>query len=1114
MQKLFQQFKLAKILSLLPLLLVVVVALWIAVVNIHPNSIYSGWDNIQAEFDLPRYARQVFFGAWVEHQGLGGPAAQGQSAEILRLPFIFLLKILLPANLIRYVFIFSMYLLGGIGMYFYLIKIWLGNKLGNFKNWLASLGAVFYLLHILTLQQFYISFEMFTIQFAFLPFLLLNLHSLINKVSIKTVFSFILLQFLMAPSAHTQTVFYLAVVFSLLYVFFVSLQKRSFWSAIQMSFFVGLLTFFANAYWILPNLYYVSHNARYVQESRDNQLFAPESVWSVRESGTIENLTAGTQYLFNWMDYSFKNKNFDLIFNEWDSHLNKSLVRYLMQGLGILTILGSLSIIFDREKNWKRWAVLLMYIFCLIFIWVDLLPTSVILDKLYKSATFREAFRNPFTKLSILYSFVSILLFIGIIEKITIFLCSRKKIVKLWLFAANTIIGGLFLIIIYISLPSFQGHFLSEKLQIKYPSQYQEMFDYMNTLDKDLRVLQLPQFTHAGWEYYDWQFLREGNGYQGMGFNFFGFPQPLLMRDFDRWIETNDFFYYELKTSLDTYNANHFAQIAKKYNVDLVIVDETRMDPSRQHDFAVDHALLHAAGFSELWSKDFLSIYERNAIDKETEILVPNKVQFAEANNNRTRTDYLYQQEGDYVLTSESPNVVFPFSELMTHYPKNLQFDDLGVKVVNKVPRAVYELLMPGYKDSSYLVPAAIKYTDGKVSVDFPQSTLVLGEQSLKLPQLENFEFKLEDNFVADSIVIFFNNFGVIVDKNQPIYPVLDLVVGEKIKIEYAAKPTEISYENGMAKGSSFDSIEVAELDPDWAIIQRDLVLRTPEIEQLGLISYFPVIKLDLAQNPSVNCVNHQVGEIKTKFENGRAIYEADSRAVNCNGYSFKDISSSYSHVMRLMGKNYRGRGTKFFINYGDSNVLAEDYLEQDEVFDSYITLNQVSKDSFSSFYLNWETRSFGKESVNEIDGIYLQPLALNQLAQLKLSLIGQEAVLNRIKVGEDKLSFDAIHEVSFQCLGEKCYLGLDQTYDDLWLGFVKGGNEFLPHYRLNNWANLWQVSGKGTLVVFYLPELITLVAFVVVLITTLFLLVSVLKRKDKKIKVESGDFIDEEAAE
>ncbi|OGJ40697.1 MAG: hypothetical protein A2411_00215 [Candidatus Pacebacteria bacterium RIFOXYC1_FULL_39_21] len=1063
----------------LPLLLVVAVALIIARQNIDTTTIYSGWDNIHAEFDLARYARQVFFGAWVEHQGLGAPAAQAQLAEIPRLPILLLLHTLLPANLIRYVFIFLMYLIGGVGMYWYLATIWLKQNKTSFKTWLAALGGLFYLLHVLTLQQFYISFEMFMTQFAFLPFLLVIIHRLAKQINSKNILLFVLLQLLLAPSSHTSTVFYLAVLFSLVYGFFLIVKENPL-KALRFSILLGLLTLLAHAYWILPNLYYTLNNASYVAGSRTNQLFAPESVWSVREAGTLSNLTSGTHYLFSWRDYDFATQQFEFIFDEWLPHLNQWSVKIMLQILGVFTMIGGLLLIKAKNKGWQRFSILIIYLFCLSFIWIDLLPSNKLIDQLYQSGSFREAFRNPFTKLSIIYSFVSVLLFIQLAESLVNYFKRNGRKHFPGKFVAIGLLGALAGMMIYISWPSFQGHFISEKLKIEYPAEYQAMFNYLSDQDPHLRILQLPQFSHASWEYYTWPWLGEGNGYQGMGFYFFGFPQAFLNRDADRWVATSDSFYHELKHALDRQNATHFGEILAKYRVDLLIIDETRLDPNREHTYLVDHRLAREAGLTEVWRENFLTIYQRQSETADQEIFAPKQLTKTSVATERVRTDYLYREQGDYLTTGETEaTVIYPLADLVVHQLNGLDFTDDGLRMIRPLTDGKYTLTVPGWQEKYYFTPVAIRYQQQTVTVSFPRVEIQVEGKTITLPRLADFEFEVVPDLTA--IMLFFNEGGAIVEQNQSAFPILKVPVGESVKIELIEFPGELVYlPSGEVDVTGLTVNPVARLNVDWSAFTSAQTLSVDQAHELKIISRFPSLTVDLLKNPTVNCATGKQGSILTQSQKNTVLFQADDFGVNCGGYAFEHLSSAYPYVMELKGKNYQGRGIKFFISYTDRAIVPEDYLIQENEYVAYIGLGKISDDPRDIFYLNWETRSFGKEDINELESISLAPFPLEQLAGLKLEKLETPLQFeNRAEILQDRVYLDSIHLIKADCPEEACWVALDQSFDDLWLAFRVGKADFLPHHRYNNWANIWQLDKTGTIVIFYLPELVSLLSMV-----------------------------------
>lgn len=1056
-----------KIRRWLPLLLIVAVWLVIFIKNVKWGFYYTGWDNIHAEFDLLRYAKQVFFGAWLEHQGLGAPMGLSHLSEIFRLPILLILKILLPDFLIRYAFIFIYYLIGGVGTYFYLKNFWISSK-NRFSDWIASVGAIFYMLHILTLQQFYISFELFMVQFAFLPFLLISVHLLTKKVNIRHTFFFILTQLLIAPSGHTGTLFYLGTLVVLIYAFFINFNK-GFIKAFLFSFIIGLITFFSNAYWIVPNLYYGFNNSSYVQESRDNQLFGLESIWSIKDASTWTNFFKGTHYIFSWKDYSFANKDFDFIFNEWADHLTNPFVSIVLLSLGVMTVLGCGLAIFDKKKDKKRWAIILVYLFSISFIWFDLFPTKFIFNKLYQSSSFLEAFRNPFTKLSVIYSFVSVLLFVQFLEFVVDAIVRNKKLVIKEKLVSFLFLAITFLAIIYSVVPSFQGHFISEKLKVKFPPVYWEMFDYLQGRDKDLRVLQLPQTSHAGWEYYDWQFLGENNGYQGLGFYFFGFPQPFLNRDSDRWSETSDFFYHELKYSLDKQDSKQFRLILDKYNVDLIIIDETKIEATRENNSQLDHNLVITAGLLKVWEKDFLTIYERNSIDSEDSLIIPGSITYVSAKTDRVRQDYPYQDQGDYILVEEDlASFIYPFTDLVKHQASNVEFLENNQISLNKeVVEGSYKLTVPSLKSNRYKTPVQIIYKNGAVLVVFPINQIKIGGKIISLPRINNFSFAVSKGH--PSITVFFNNQGISLSEGQSVQPVIDLEVGKNVQLSYS-----------FDKNNQLNNLDGGVLDIDWNILGREFERDFQEVSQIEFITTFPYQNLDILKNPTVNCSQPSRGVVETTLEDGNYVYKADQYGVNCSGYAFDYVSSSYSYFLNLVGENIKGRGIKLFINYSDPRIVQEDYLLAGGKFNETISLLELSSDARDQFNLNWETRSFGKDSQDSLSSLILGAFPIKKVSQIKLERLEKDftspsKINNNLIVGETKYWLDSIHLVDYQCQNESCFLGIDQAYDDMWLALKLGDWRFFAHHKYNNWANLWTITGKGQMIIFYLPELVSL---------------------------------------
>lgn len=1079
-------FKLIKkLLAFSPLLVIIVIPILIALTNINWDSYYAGWDNILATFDLGRYARQVFFGAWLEHYGLGAPAGLSHLSEITRLPIVFLLSFLLPDNLVRYFFIFIYYLIGGLGMYLFLTKFWFAKNKNH--NYLASIGATLYLLHVLTLQQFHISFELFIVQFAWLPFLLISIHLLAKKINNKNIFIFFIIQLLIAPSGHTATLFYLGGIFSVFYAFSLKINKN-FLRSLSFAIFIGLFTFFANMYWIVPNFYYSFHNSHYVQESRENYIFGPESIYSIKEASTWDNFLRGTHYLLSWKDYNFQTQQFDYIFENWNSYFAHPLIDSLLKIIGLITILGFILLLFDKKKKEKRFSIIITYLLITSLIWIDLFPTKYLINLLYNFPSFAEAFRNPFTKLSIIYSFISVIFFAESFNKLFNLTSKIKKVNMNKVITSSTYLIAIAMVIVT-ALPSFQGQFISDKLEVKFPDQYQEMFTYLKQQDKNNRVLQLPQLSHAGWEYYDWQFMELGNGYQGMGFYFFGFPQAFLNRDADRWVETSDFFYHQLKYALDSKNPEKLKNILDQYRVDIVIVDESKIQPAIAHDYQIDHQLVTEAGFEKTWQKDFLTIYKNPNISNDSELIIPSQLTPVYGNTDRVRKDVIYQNQGDYFYDNTEQTIIYPFSDLYKTEITNIDMADNQIAISKDVENNQYILKIPPQVNTeNYYTPVYIQLDGQQLSITFPKIQLETVEHQIELTKILDQQFELENS--PDQIMLFFNDLGIIVDQNTPATPTLKIKTDTDLMITYTENVEQINNQDTIYE-NDLDIKKLSDLNVDWQELKSENLLNA-NVSNIDIKIEFPALRLDINQNESENCSTPKQGDINTKKYDNGYFYQADNYGVNCNGLSFDYISPAYSNIVKIVGDGIQGRGTKFFTNYADSSILAEDYLLTNGKFEKNISLPQVSTNPRDIIYLNWETRSFGGTSLNYLENFRLVPFPIDLISQIQLYKIDNQStkIENNLTVANHKVIYDSIYIIDYKCQSDNCFIGIDQSYDDLWLAFEK--NKLLDHLRLNNWANLWKISDKsGTIYIVYLPELISIASMIAILsaFSTIFVL-------------------------
>jgi hypothetical protein len=151
---------------LFPLTLIIITG-FICFKNYTPGTYLIGWDSIHPEFNFPEAFRRVWEGVWRAEQGVGAVAAHSHMADLPRIVFLWFESFVFPASFLRYSYVFLCLILGPLGIYFFLKYVFRKEKESVWIFPAAFLGALFYLLNLGTLQNFYVPFEMFTAAYAF-----------------------------------------------------------------------------------------------------------------------------------------------------------------------------------------------------------------------------------------------------------------------------------------------------------------------------------------------------------------------------------------------------------------------------------------------------------------------------------------------------------------------------------------------------------------------------------------------------------------------------------------------------------------------------------------------------------------------------------------------------------------------------------------------------------------------------------------------------------------------------------------------------------------------------------------------------------------------------------
>lgn len=671
--------------KLIPFFLFLIV-LVLAVSNYVPETWLSGWDTLHPEFNMANYFKRIFFGVWQEHQGLGALASQAHASELPRMLVYYPLVWILPQSMVRYAYFFITLFLGAFGVYYFLSNV-IFRKLELLQRQIFSfLGALFYLLNLGTLQQYYVPLEMFATHFATLGWLFsFALLYLTNKKK-KYFVLFIAASFFSAPMAHTATLWYSYFVSLLLFLLVFNLTNKK---SLRGSLMLITATVLSNSFWLFPNLYFIFSQGDVVGSSKIHELFTEEAFAQNAAFATIPDMALFKNFLFNWGQY-VGNDKFGLLLDTWIRHLKNPLVPAIGYGFFMIIIAGIIhSLVKNRSKSLPFFSLFILAV----FFWLNVQsPFGGLFNFLQNNIPFfKEALRFPFTKFSILLLFTCSIYFSWGV-KFLIDLLGR--IIKLRYLELAIFIVFITLNIYYM-LPAFQGNFISPTMKIKIPGEYFKMFDWFNNQPNG-RVASLPVHSFWGWIYYNW-------GYQGAGFLWFGVKQPLLDREFDRWEPRNEQYYREMSYAVYTRDDKLFQQVLQKYQIRYLLLDESVIAPTS------DPKMLFYPEIKELIGKDpninkvkqfgkNISVYETKYesnfvydIKNPASILPTSKVFYQ---------DFGFQKYGNYI-TGKGSNFT-------TYYPVRAFIDNQSKLMPNyvKLDSEGARIELPTYfKDSTFNLP-------------------------------------------------------------------------------------------------------------------------------------------------------------------------------------------------------------------------------------------------------------------------------------------------------------------------------------------------------------------------------------------------------------------------
>ncbi len=538
-------------------LLLVLICLFIVYINYTPGTFLTGWDTLHPEFNFSLNFARLFWGVWRSEQGFGAVSGHSAMADLPRVIILWLFHFIFNLSFLRYAYIFLCLILGPLGFYFLIKHLFHGLHIIDYglRN-LAFVGALVYLFNFGTVQQFYVPFEMFPTQWAFLPWIILSSLKYLHKPSKFGLLVFGFWTLMSTPQAYAAHLWY---PFFGAFCLFVLIYKFN-----KHSFYLILITLLINSFWLLPNLYYIKTSSWIPQQNQQNRLHSQEFLLKNRQTGNLVDSTLIKGFYFDWQIYNFSDKKFQQLMPQWRDHSQNLDVKIIGYSLFLLSLFGLIFAI--CQKNRLLLSLSPFFIIPFILLSNTTFPFNFIFDFLLKIPLLAEILRFIFTKLSTLQTFgqaIFIVYFLNLLQT---------------KYSPKIIFGIVVLCLAIYTAPIFSGYLISPLIRTQIPQEYFQFWQYMGQQPQG-HILALPLHDPAGWTYDSW-------GYQGSGLIWFGLPQSITDRDNDRWQPVNEEAYREFTVALYSNNSVNLRHYLAKYKISYVFWDKNVMttEPKNQDE--------------------------------------------------------------------------------------------------------------------------------------------------------------------------------------------------------------------------------------------------------------------------------------------------------------------------------------------------------------------------------------------------------------------------------------------------------------------------------------------------------------------------------------------------
>lgn len=585
----------------------------------------------------------------------------------------------------------------------------------------------------------------------------------------------------------------------------------------------------------------------------------------------------------------------------------------------------------------------------------------------------------------------------------------------------QVILGVFFVLLPLIFLsPVFQGKLFYEKEHAEIPNEYFQVFRFFQNKSPNTRIANFPQQTFWGWNFYNFN-------YSGSGFVWYGIEQPVLDRAFDPWSNYNENYYWEISYALYSKNTPLFEKVLDKYQINWLLVDGNIINTAPAKGLFIDEIeeMLNSsqkAKLVQIFGK--IKIYK---VDLETPV-------------------------ENYVFLAKNLPVVSP-SYNWTNFDQ--AYLDNGVYLSNSTTQQL-----------------------NNSTIYYPFRSLFTGRSQGDL------EFQVEDQG------------GELVFKSQ---------VPEKYKDFNLQIPSEPNAELPTISPDNF--MEASYIQPNVFIDGQMIEVRIPKTGGFGSVAFTPWTDPGLKE--AENCNQFSQGFVKNEKTVDGYFRLSSLDATNCGAIlSLSEFPHNLAYLVTIESRNIKGKSLIFWIeNLTNHKADLETSLpklhnnQQLTIGNSHFIQPPMASDGLG-YSLHFDNVSIGQfESVNDLGKITVNPIPFKFLAQLRLvSPKFQKQLTTHERISSVSHPNPSLYEIPRLTINnvKSPILILSQSYHPGWQAYLLDesipsllapiyGEKIKDHVLVNNWENGWslpQETKEGKIVIFFLPQILEYLGFVLLFLT------------------------------